>query len=238
MDSRLTDLLADFLEDAARSGVTELPQIPRNSLPQNTPEEILQKIKPGLPREARGSILQELASLAAKCKLCPELSANRTKSVFGDGNPMAELVFVGEGPGADEDHQGLPFVGRSGQLLTDIIVKGMKMRREDVYICNIVRCRPPANRNPSPVEAGCCRPFLEATLKLISPKFICCLGAVAAMNLLDSDLPIGKLRGRFHDYHGAKVVCTYHPAYLLRNPAAKVQTWEDIKMLLRGMGRM
>ena len=208
------------------------------TFPDDQLEPILARVRPALSLRAKEAILRDMAQVVSGCKLCPELVANRTQTVFGVGNPNAELVFVGEGPGADEDAQGIPFVGRSGQLLTDIIVKGMKMSRDEVYICNIVRCRPPGNRNPSDQEAACCRPFLEGTLRVISPQYICCLGAIAAKNLLGTDQPIGRLRGRVHDYRGAKVVCTYHPAYLLRNPPAKVQTWEDIKMLLRQMGRM
>ncbi|MCR5358582.1 MAG: uracil-DNA glycosylase [Thermoguttaceae bacterium] len=263
---RLTDLLADFFEDANQAGVTDLPGAPVSegaSLPEKTLradpgveppiqisdvmakqssqtplEKTLAQIKPGLSTRAKEALLRDLAQAVSKCVLCPELVANRTQTVFGVGNPDAELVFVGEGPGADEDRQGVPFVGRSGQLLTDIIVKGMKMRREDVYICNVVRCRPPQNRNPLPSEAAFCRPFLDGTLRTISPKYICCLGSVAAQNLLQTDQSIGKLRGKVHDYRGIEVVCTYHPAYLLRNPAAKRDTWEDIKLLLRRMGRM
>ena len=138
-------------------------------------------------------------------------------------------------PGADEDRLGEPFVGRAGQLLTDIIVKGMKMRREDVYILNILRCRPPGNRTPLPVEAAACREYLDRQLEIIQPEFICCLGAVAAQNLLGTDAPIGRLRGRLHDFHGIKVLCTYHPAYLLRNPAAKRLVWDDIKLLMAEM---
>ena len=177
--------------------------------------------------------LQLLADEVARCTLCKELATSRTQTVFGTGNPDSRLVFLGEAPGMDEDKRGEPFVGRAGQLLTDIIVKGMRMRREDVYICNILRCRPPGNRNPMPDEAGHCRPFLDRTLEIIKPEFICCLGAVAAKNLLNSEKTIGALRGRVWDYNGIKVVCTYHPAYLLRNPAAKADTWEDIKLLLR-----
>ena len=237
-----------------QSGENPLPSAPNAGIPSPAPassaspsmkkfpddqlEPILARVKPALSLRAKEAILRDMAQVVAGCKLCPDLVANRTQTVFGVGNPNAELVFVGEGPGADEDAQGIPFVGRSGQLLTDIIVKGMKMSRDEVYICNIVRCRPPGNRNPSDQEAACCRPFLEGTLRVISPQYICCLGAVAARNLLGTDLAIGRLRGKIHDYRGAKVVCTYHPAYLLRNPPAKVQTWEDIKMLLRQMGRM
>ena len=180
--------------------------------------------------------LRYLAEEVARCTLCKELAESRTQTVFGVGNPDSSLVFLGEAPGMDEDKQGEPFVGRAGQLLTDIIVKGMQMRREDVYICNILRCRPPGNRNPMPDEAAHCREFLERTLEIIKPTFICCLGAIAAKNLLSSEKTIGALRGRVWDYNGIRVVCTYHPAYLLRNPAAKRDVWEDIKLLLREMG--
>ena len=172
----------------------------------------------------------------AACTRCAELVRNRTQTVFGVGNPHARLVFLGEAPGADEDRQGEPFVGRAGQLLTDIIVKGMKMRREDVYIMNILRCRPPENRTPLPVEAAACREYLDAQLAIIQPEFICCLGACAAQNLLRTDTPIGRLRGRIHDFHGIKVLCTYHPAYVLRNPPAKRQVWDDIQILMAEMG--
>jgi uracil-DNA glycosylase len=172
----------------------------------------------------------------AVCTRCAELVRTRTQTVFGVGNPYARLIFCGEAPGADEDRQGEPFVGRAGQLLNDIIVKGMKMRRQDVYILNILRCRPPNNRAPLPVEAAACREYLDAQLAIIRPEFICCLGAVAAQNLLQTETAIGRLRGRFHDYQGIKVICTYHPAYLLRNPAAKRPTWDDMQMLMAEMG--
>jgi DNA polymerase len=143
---------------------------------------------------------------------------------------------MGEAPGADEDRQGLPFVGRAGQLLTDIIVKGMGLRREDVYILNTIKCRPPGNRTPLPQEAADCREYLDQQLDILRPEFICCLGAVAAQNLLGTSTSIGQLRGRVHDFRGIKVVCTYHPAYLLRTPEAKRQTWEDIRLLMKEMG--
>lgn len=186
--------------------------------------------------EDRASRLAALASEVAKCSLCPKLVANRTQTVFGSGNPHAELCFIGEGPGAEEDLQGLPFVGRSGQLLTDMIEKGMGLSRRSVYICNVVRCRPPQNRNPEKEEANACRKFLDATLDIVQPKYICCLGSIAATNLLKTEVPIGKLRGEVHEYRGAKVVCTYHPAYLLRNPSAKKLAWEDLQLLMREMG--
>ncbi|PKN53535.1 MAG: uracil-DNA glycosylase [Deltaproteobacteria bacterium HGW-Deltaproteobacteria-13] len=168
----------------------------------------------------------------ADCHLCP-LGKTRKNLVFGDGNPDAKIVFVGEAPGADEDEQGLPFVGRAGQLLTDIIVKGMQLQRKDVYICNILKCRPPNNRNPLPDEISKCEPFLKKQLQIISPKIICALGTFAAKTLLNSDIPISALRGRFHLYEGIKLMPTYHPAYLLRNPSAKRPVWEDVQMIMK-----
>ena len=151
------------------------------------------------------------------------------------GNPQARIVFVGEAPGADEDAQGEPFVGRAGQLLNDII-KACRMRREDIYICNVLRCRPPGNRLPAPEEASNCREYLDGQLALVNPEYIVCWGACAAQNLLGSVETIGKLRRKFFTYGRAKVLCTYHPAYLMRNPAAKKDVWEDMKMLFLDMG--
>lgn len=189
-----------------------------------------------LGEEPRVAALAEVACRVAACKRCAELVDNRTQTVFGVGNPHTRLVFLGEAPGADEDRQGEPFVGRAGQLLTDIITKGMKLRREDVYIMNILRCRPPDNRTPLPAEAAACREYLDAQLAIIQPEFICCLGACAAQNLLDTTEAIGRLRGRLLDFQGMKVLCTYHPAYVLRNPPAKRQVWDDIQVLMAAMG--
>jgi DNA polymerase len=169
------------------------------------------------------------------CTRCEELARTRTQTVFGVGNPDARLCFVGEAPGADEDRLGEPFVGRAGQLLTKII-EACRMNRDDVYILNMIKCRPPGNRNPLPDELANCRGFLERQLALVRPEYICCLGAVAAQNLLGTTLSIGKLRGKVHTCRGAKLVCTYHPAYLLRNPSAKKDTWDDMKLLMRQMG--
>jgi DNA polymerase len=169
------------------------------------------------------------------CTRCDELARTRTQTVFGVGDPNARLCFVGEAPGADEDRLGEPFVGRAGQLLTKII-EACRMKREDVYILNMIKCRPPGNRNPLPDELANCRGYLERQLALIRPEFLCCLGAVAAQNLLGTTVSIGKLRGKIHTCRGAKLVCTYHPAYLLRNPNAKKDTWEDMKLLMREMG--
>jgi DNA polymerase len=191
--------------------------------------------------KANSSAATQAPSLAvlqqevAACTRCSELAKLRTQTVFGVGNPQARLCFMGEAPGADEDRLGEPFVGRAGQLLTKII-EACKMKREDVYILNMIKCRPPGNRNPLPDELANCRGFLERQLELIEPEYICCLGAVAAQNLLNTTTSISKLRGKLHVYRGAKVVCTFHPAYLLRNPAAKKDAWEDMKFLLREMG--
>ena len=182
--------------------------------------------------------LAMLQKRVAQCRLCKVLPETRMQTVFGVGNPRARLLFLGEAPGADEDAQGIPFVGRSGRLLTDMIEKGMKISRDEVYICNVLRCRPPQNRNPLPEEAAFCRPFMEAQIKIVNPEFICCLGAVAAKNLLQTDTSIGKLRGTIHNWQGYKVVCTYHPSYLLRNPPAKKDAWIDLQLLMRAMGLM
>ncbi len=180
-------------------------------------------------------LLSKLREEIGDCQRC-KLGKNRTKLVFGVGNPDARIVFVGEGPGKDEDIQGEPFVGKAGQLLTDIITKGMKMRREDVYICNVVKCRPPENRNPEPDEVDACEGFLIKQLEIIRPEIVVALGTFAAKTLLKTDLPISKLRGRFHDYKGIQVMPTFHPSYLLRNPEKKKEAWEDIKMVIARLG--
>ncbi len=178
--------------------------------------------------------LQALAAHIEGCRLCRELAASRNKIVFGSGNPNAEIMFVGEAPGRDEDIQGLPFVGRAGKLLMDIIQKGMKLSREDVYIANILKCRPPQNRNPKPDEERNCTTFLNSQLKIIRPKVIIALGLYAAQFLTGQKIAIGNLRGRFHEYRGIPVMPTYHPAYLLRNYSKdnRMKVWEDIKKVM------
>lgn len=175
--------------------------------------------------------LTQVRAALGECTRC-KLHKGRQHIVFGVGNPQAWLVFVGEAPGADEDQQGEPFVGRAGQLLTRII-EAMKLTREQVYICNIIKCRPPGNRNPEPDEIAACEPFLVAQLQAIQPKLICALGTFAAQTLLRTKEPISKLRGRFHDYHGIPVLPTFHPAYLLRNPHEKKTVWADMQLLQR-----
>lgn len=228
--------LADYLESLAGAGVTDLPSVDSfeplflnvNDVTEEHPVQ-----EQDIDRQA---VLNVIAAEVCKCLKCKELASTRTQTVFGNGNPNSPLVFLGEAPGADEDRDGVPFVGRAGRLLDDIITKGMGLTRESVYVCNILRCRPPGNRNPLPDEAANCRPFLDRTLDVIKPRFICCLGAVAAQNLLQTTDSIGSMRGKILDYRGIKVICTYHPAYLLRSPNMKVKTWEDIQLLLREMG--
>ena len=187
---------------------------------------------PSTGADARETELAALAETVRACEKCA-LCKTRTQTVFSDGSPYAGLVFVGEAPGADEDRQGKPFVGRAGQLLTDIIVKGMKLQRGDVYICNVLKCRPPENRNPLPAEVEQCEPYLLRQLDLIQPKVICALGTYAAQTLLRTLESVGKLRGRWHRYHGIPLRVTYHPAYLLRNPADKSKTWQDIQEVMK-----
>jgi len=182
------------------------------------------------------SNLEELRAAIGDCSRC-KLCSGRTHLVFGVGNPRATLMFVGEGPGRDEDLQGEPFVGRAGQLLTDIITKGIGLIREDVYIANVVKCRPPDNRNPEPDEVATCEPFLKKQIELISPEIIVGLGKFAVQTLLQTKMPITKLRGNWHTYHGIKLMPTFHPAYLLRNPADKKLVWEDIKKVIKEMRR-
>ena len=163
------------------------------------------------------------------CQRCKLHTLGRRQVVFGVGNPNADLMFVGEGPGADEDIQGEPFVGRAGQLLTKII-EAIGMTRGDVYIANVIKCRPPQNRNPEPDEVETCEPFLFRQIDAIKPKVIVALGKFAAQTLLRTEEPISRLRGRVHDYRGAKLIPTFHPAYLLRNPSSKREVWEDMKL--------
>jgi uracil-DNA glycosylase len=179
--------------------------------------------------------LGEVKSELGDCQRCP-LGRVRTNIVFGEGNPKAEIVFVGEAPGGDEDIQGRPFVGRAGQLLTKIIV-AMGLTRSDVYICNILKCRPPGNRNPKPEEITACEPFLIKQLEAINPRVICALGTFAAHTLLKTDVPITVLRGKFHAYHGIQLMPTYHPAYLLRNQGAKKHVWEDVQKIMKALPR-
>jgi uracil-DNA glycosylase family 4 len=247
---------ADYLRDA---GVTELwgpesfrwAEEARNVPEEVTPHPPVRPAKAGAPAgspspaggegsKENGSIypglrevktLDSLREFIGDCKRC-KLCQGRTNIVFGVGNPRAKLAFVGEGPGRDEDIKGEPFVGRAGQLLTDIIEKGMMLKRSDVYIANVVKCRPPENRNPEEDEIAACEPFLKKQLQLITPKFICTLGKFATQTLLKTKEPISSLRGNWREYEGIRLIPTFHPAYLLRNPGEKKLVWADVQKLM------
>jgi uracil-DNA glycosylase family 4 len=217
------------------------PSLPKPA-PPVTP--MIPKITP-LPVVAGPSLFESIEKIAGdsllktredlgECTRC-KLHSTRHKIVFGDGNPKAELVFVGEGPGADEDAQGLPFVGRAGKLLTQMI-EAMGLQRKDVYICNVVKCRPPENRQPEEDEVRACSPFLMRQIDAIAPKVIVCLGATAAKTLLQTNRGISQFRGEWLDFRGRKLMATYHPAYLLRNPPAKSEVWKDLQKVMTVLG--
>ena len=178
-------------------------------------------------------LLDELEAIVTACVKC-RLSKSRTQVVYGVGNPNADLMFIGEAPGRDEDIQGEPFVGRAGQLLTDII-KAMKLTRDDVYIANVIKCRPPENRNPEPEELDTCRPYIRRQVEIIQPKVIVTLGRFALQSLTEKAFAISAARGQWLDFNGIKVMPTYHPAYLLRNPAAKKEVWADMKKVMEAL---
>ncbi len=220
--------LREQLEAQLALGIEALPRPPEVAAPTPAPA-----IPLGMPAF---KTLDDVRAHLGDCTRC-KLHGGRKTIVFGVGSLKAHLVFVGEGPGADEDAQGEPFVGRAGQLLTRII-EAIQLRREDVYICNIIKCRPPGNRNPEPDEVASCEPFLRAQLAVIKPKLICALGSFAAQTLLRTKEPISRLRGRFHAYEGIPLLPTFHPAYLLRNPHEKRTVWEDMKVLQREYRRL
>lgn len=229
------DVLADLRERARYyAGLTSLGLPPRP--PAAPPMAAMPLVSSSIPAAATPTggpaDLDGIRAWIGDCQRC-KLAGGRKNIVFGQGNPKAELMFIGEGPGADEDEQGLAFVGRAGQLLTDIIEKGMKMRREDVWIGNVIKCRPPQNRNPEPDEIVACQPFLERQIEVIQPKVIVGLGKFAGQWLLKTTEPISRIRGRVGDYKGIKAIPTWHPAYLLRTPTAKKDVWEDMKIVLQ-----
>lgn len=237
------------VQDDADAGIEGYPPPPRRSRPaaaeqqppaaarETQPERVMELPRDLFlsPRLDSLTSLQGLRSELGDCQRC-KLSGHRTNIVFGVGHPSAQVMFVGEGPGHDEDIKGEPFVGRAGQLLTEIITKGMRLRREDVYIANVIKCRPPGNRNPEPDEVAACQPFLQRQIELIQPKAIVALGTFAAQALLRTRTPITRLRGQWHDYHGTRLMPTFHPAYLLRNPHDKKVVWQDIKAVMRELG--
>jgi uracil-DNA glycosylase len=223
----------------------EEPEMPRAKRPASAPASVelpvVSKLNQPYPADGprtKGDKEHDFALVAdivSRCTQCKELALTRRQTVFGVGNVNARVAFFGEAPGADEDRQGEPFVGRAGQLLTKII-EACGWRREDVYILNVLKCRPPDNRTPLPPEVDNCRQYFERQFEVIRPEYIVCVGAVPAQALLETTEAVGKLRGRFHRYRDSKVLVTYHPSYLLRNPAAKKFVWEDMQMLLREMG--
>jgi len=189
-------------------------------------------VEPAIRTAESLEALREVLGDCRRCKLCK----GRTNIVFGVGNPAARLMFVGEGPGEDEDRQGIPFVGKAGALLTDIITKGMRIARDDVYIANVVKCRPPENRNPEPDEIVACEPFLRRQIELVRPEVIVSLGNFATQALLGDRTSISRRRGRWHEFAGTPLMPTFHPAYLLRNPSDKRLVWDDIKLVMERLG--
>ena len=226
----------------------EIPEEVRNSVARApspallTAEEHFAATEESLPKpKSRAAIADHATALRliredlGDCTRCRLHQQGRKQIVFGVGDPNAQLMFIGEAPGADEDQQGEPFVGRSGQLLTNMI-KAMGLRREDVYIANIIKCRPPANRTPERDECDTCSPFLMRQIEAIRPKALVALGAVAAKSLLAINAPMSELRGRWYDFRGTKLAVTYHPAFLLRDPRQKKETWKDLQMVMKEMG--
>jgi uracil-DNA glycosylase len=227
MNDEIQEIVADlksYVEYLKEMGIEDLPVAERRAqkhAPASPPAR--------LPVQTLEDIRRELGD----CRRC-KLHTTRRTIVFGEGNPEATLMFVGEGPGYDEDVQGRPFVGKAGQLLTKII-QSIKLEREEVYIANVIKCRPPGNRNPEADEIEACHPFLLKQILAIRPKIICALGTFSAQTLLSTTAPISALRGRCFDLHGTRVIPTFHPAYLLRNPERKKVVWEDMKRIMEWM---
>jgi DNA polymerase len=236
---------------ALATPASPIPVVEESSLPKNAPKPKLEPEKMSAPLrdilppptgpslfeavdKVKDDTLLKIREDIGDCTRC-KLHKARHKIVFGDGNPKAELVFIGEGPGADEDMQGLPFVGRAGKLLTQMI-EAMGLLRKDVYICNVVKCRPPENRAPEPDEVATCSPYLLRQIDVIQPKVIVCLGAVAAKTLLETTRGISQFRGEWLQWRGRRLMATYHPAYLLRNPNAKGEVWKDLQKVMAELG--
>jgi uracil-DNA glycosylase family 4 len=221
-------------EPRPSSSTSQESTIPRRTLVSNQPVPPLLSFGPVLSAGQRPAALAAIRDLIGECQRC-RLAQGRNKIVFADGDANAQLMFVGEGPGADEDAQGLPFVGRAGQLLNNMI-GAMGLKREQVYIANIVKCRPPQNRKPEPDEANTCMPFLERQIEIVRPRVLVALGATAATYLLGMRGSIASMRGRVHDYRGIQTVVTYHPAFLLRDPTQKKEAWKDLQMAMSALG--
>jgi len=223
------DQLKEHLRFAAEIGVAG---VSRDPVWRTRPADASEPAAPLVFSKNSAEALAAVRADIGDCTRCKLHTLGRRQIVFGVGNPDADLMFVGEAPGADEDVQGIPFVGRAGQLLTKII-EAIDLKREDVYIANVIKCRPPQNRNPDPDEVGTCEPFLFRQIDSIKPKVIVALGKFAAQTLLRTLDPISRLRGRVYEYRGAKLIPTFHPAYLLRNPSSKREVWEDMKLVKR-----
>lgn len=259
LDAELKKLIEDLkrhLEFQRSLGVAMVPVIKerKEDTPRKAPEKESVRIRSKTParNERRDNVirierqfdifdasakrmtLEDIREEIGDCTRC-KLHEGRTNLVFGEGNPKAKLVFVGEGPGRDEDLQGRPFVGRAGKLLNKII-EAMRLRREDVYICNVVKCRPPGNRTPEPDEMATCEQFLYKQIRSIEPEVVVCLGSTAAQSILKTKQSLGSLRGKFHQYGNAKLMVTYHPAALLRNPNFKKPLWEDMQIVMKELG--
>jgi DNA polymerase len=246
------DQLVEHLIFAKESGVTGISRDPAwrtradSAVPRPAPDEQEAEARLSTPSAGASAVVTQPVTLSMNaeealatvradigdCTRCKLHTLGRTQIVFGVGNPHADLMFAGEAPGHDEDVQGIPFVGRAGQLLTKII-EAIGLTRDDVYIANVIKCRPPQNRNPEPDEVGTCEPFLFQQIDIIKPKVVVALGKFAAQTLLCSLDPISRLRGQVFDYRGAKLIPTFHPAYLLRNPSSKREVWEDMKLAKR-----
>ena len=238
----------DEIENVGASGFATLDQVSsaasqsalhegiqeEQPIPPRKPLPIAPEIGASVPRADRAAALQLIREDIGECTRCA-LHKGRNKLVFADGSPTARLMFVGEGPGADEDAQGLPFVGRAGQLLNNMI-SATGLKREEVYIANVVKCRPPGNRTPEPEEANTCSPFLFRQIDVVRPEVIVALGATAATYLLGQRQPLAGLRGRVHSFRAAKLIVTYHPAYLLRDPRQKKEAWADLQIAMRELG--
>lgn len=240
LKAALTDPYAHLAARPARQAAPKSRPSRSASAPRQAksekPKVLLRDRAKGLQLIASAQSLEELNDLIAGCQMCG-LAPGRTNVVPGEGNPEADLVFVGEAPGYNEDLQGRPFVGRAGALLTDMI-QAMGLQRQDVFICNIIKCRPPGNRDPRPDEMKACEPFLKRQLELIRPKVICALGRIAIQSLLRETTPMGKLRGKWRSYQGIPLMPTYHPAYLLRNESQKRYAWEDLKAVMARLAEL
>ena len=236
----MNDLAAHlrFYQELGVTGINRDPKWRRRDDGQRTDEAVAAPVE-SVPVTIARSSVEALAAIRedlGDCTRCKLHTQGRKQIVFGVGNPAADVMFVGEAPGADEDLQGMPFVGRAGQLLTKMI-EAMGFARNDVYIANVLKCRPPGNRNPEPDEIASCEPFLFRQLASVEPKVVIALGAFAARTLLKTDEPISRLRGRVFDYRGAKLIPTFHPSFLLRSPGYKREAWEDLKKALSILGR-